>query len=99
MKVISDIRKAYRRSEERRLQRKKKKGENHSTWRLEYRAQRSGTWHLGCFLGTWKEKYETHERKQRGASLERHWEEPQGLHWKPRVHCLNTVTLTNGSPN
>ena len=40
-----------------------------------------------------------HMKETREASLERHWEEPQGLHWKPGVHCLHTMTLTHGSHN
>ena len=29
--------------------------------------------------------------------LERHWEESQGLHWKPGVHWLSALTLRHGS--
>ena len=48
MKVISDIRKAYRRSEERRLQRKKKKGRK--SFYLEIRIQSTKIRHVASRL-------------------------------------------------
>ena len=45
---------------------KKEKGRKPFYLEVRIGAQRSGTWHLGCFLGNWKEKHETHERNQRG---------------------------------
>ena len=66
MKVISEIRKNLQKWRQEVV--RNRKGRKSLYLKIRIWVQTSGTWHLGCFLGTWKEEYKIHGRKQRDGS-------------------------------
>ena len=61
MKVISEIRKAL--WKKKRGGQKEEKSKKSFYWEIRMWVHRSGTRHLGCLLGTWKEKYKNTWKK------------------------------------